>query len=197
MTQAKLKPLTFADFLEYDDGSDAWYDLLSDGSLVEVTSEAEINSRLAMALVVQFLNVVDYALIKINTLELEVNPIGDNRVNRRPDLAILDPEHLKIDSIVRRTALFRGDLPPRLVAEVVSPGNENSESYLRDYEWKRQQYQNWGIPEYWILDPHREQISVLVLTKGAYQSMTYQADQVIKSTEFPSLKMTVNELLHG
>lgn len=36
MTQAKLKPLTFADYLNYDDGSDVRYDLLSNGELIPI-----------------------------------------------------------------------------------------------------------------------------------------------------------------
>jgi Uma2 family endonuclease len=48
MTQAKTKPLTFAEFLERDDADDVSYDLQADGSLVAVLSEAEINSALVM-----------------------------------------------------------------------------------------------------------------------------------------------------
>lgn len=38
MTQAKAKSITIAEYLEYDDGSDVRYDLLSNGELVEVPS---------------------------------------------------------------------------------------------------------------------------------------------------------------
>ena len=40
MTQAKLKPLTFAEFLERNDVDGIRYDLLADGNLVAVPSEA-------------------------------------------------------------------------------------------------------------------------------------------------------------
>ena len=40
--------------------------------------------------------------------------------------------------------------PPRLVVEVVSPGQEN---HRRDYREKRNQYEWRGIPEYWICRP--------------------------------------------
>lgn len=43
MTQAKPKPLTFAEFLERDDTDGACYDLLADGSIVAVPSEAEMD----------------------------------------------------------------------------------------------------------------------------------------------------------
>lgn len=195
MTQAKTKPLTFAEFLERDDADNVLCDLLADGSLVAVPEEAAMNSALAFRLAMRLAAFLSDELIKINCLTLEVNPVGDNRVNRRPDLAILHPEHLTIDSVIRRTALFLGDLPPRFVAEVVSRGNENSDGYRRDYEWKRKQYQAWGIPEYWILDPHRAQITVLVLVDVDYQATLYQGDEAIKSTEFPELELTVDKLL--
>ncbi len=59
--------------------------------------------------------------------------------------------------------------PPLFVAETVSPGGENSSNYKRDYVWKRQQYEEWCIPEYWIVDRHRAKITVLVLVDGRYQ----------------------------
>ncbi len=133
MTQAKAKNLTFAEFLELGEGDEVRYDLLADGSLVEVPSEAEINSALVMNLLQKLAAFFEFRLAKIGVLELEVHPVGDGRRNRRPDLAILMPEHLKSESIQKRTALFLGAPPPRFVAEVVSPGDAESENFKRDY----------------------------------------------------------------
>jgi Uma2 family endonuclease len=88
-------------------------------------------------------------------------------------------------------------MPPRFVVEVVSPGNTDSENYQRDYLWKRQQYQDWGIPEYWIIDPQRAQVTVLVLVGGIYQEKVYRGDAQICSVEFPELIVTTDELLNG
>ena len=78
---------------------------------------------------------------------------------------------------------------------MVSPGNTDSENYQRDYLWKRQQYQDWKTPEYWIVDPHRAQVTVLVLMNGVYQEKTYRGSKLIGSVEFPELDITVDELL--
>lgn len=196
MTQAKTKFLTFADFLEHNSNADdVRYDLLADGSLVAVPSEAEINSALVMILLQKLAAFIDFRLTKIGVLELEVTPTRDGKRNRRPDLAVLLPEHLAIESIKKRTALFQGALPPRFVVEVVSPGDIDSENYQRDYIWKRQQYQDWGIPEYWIIDPQRTKVTVLTLIDGVYQDKVYSGDMGICSTEFPRLDLTANELL--
>ncbi len=164
MAQAKIKPLTFAEYLNYDDGSDIRYDLLSNGDLIPVPNESEENDYLAMVLFMKLSALINFRLIKLHTLTMEVEPVGDRYKNRRPDLVVLEPKHLQLDSIIKQNALPLGAIPPRFIAEIVSPGNESSDNYRRDYEWKRQQYEKWGIPEYWIVDhPARRQVSVLVL----------------------------------
>jgi len=52
-----------------------------------------------------------------------------------------------------------------LVMEVVSEGEENRE---RDLEKKRKDYAEGGIPEYWIVDPQEQKITVLKLEGVAY-----------------------------
>ncbi|MEZ4868293.1 MAG: Uma2 family endonuclease [Caldilineaceae bacterium] len=51
-----------------------------------------------------------------------------------------------------------------LVMEVVSPDNPS-----RDYKTKRREYAQAGIPEYWIVDPQQEVITVLELHGTQYQ----------------------------
>jgi Uma2 family endonuclease len=54
-----------------------------------------------------------------------------------------------------------------LVIEVVSPDDK---SHKRDYEEKRRDYAQLRIPEYWIVDPQTEQITVLSLKDKQYSS---------------------------
>lgn len=77
-------------------------------------------------------------------------------------------------------SLIRRDMPPpQLVVEIVSPGKEASD---RDYRYKRSKYGAKGIPEYWIVDPIREQVMVLTLVDGFYEEAVYQrGDRVLKS----------------
>jgi Uma2 family endonuclease len=51
-----------------------------------------------------------------------------------------------------------------LVMEVVSPDDPN-----RDYQTKRVEYAQAGIPEYWIVDPVQNMVTVLVLQGRQYQ----------------------------
>jgi Uma2 family endonuclease len=197
MAQAKLKPLTFAEYLNYEDGSDIRYDLLSNGEIIPVPNESEENDYLAMVLFMKLSALINFRLIKPHTLTMEVEPVGDRYKNRRPDLVVLEPKHLQLESIIKQNALPLGVLPPRFIAEIVSPGNESSDNYRRDYEWKRQQYQQWGIPEYWIIDPARYQIITLTLLTGNYQEKKYSGSEVVASRTFPTFQLTPKSLFES
>jgi Uma2 family endonuclease len=95
----------------------------------------------------------------------------------------------------RKNAIALGMPAPQLIAEIVSPGNERSDNYQRDYVWKRQQYQEWCIPEYWIIDPQRAQVMVLVLREGVYEAAVYRGPARIQSQVFPALALTAEAVL--
>lgn len=172
------------------------YRLLSTGEVIEVSSEDDENLWLANLVIAAIQKVQGISFIKLirnGNKELQVTPVGDNWVNRKPDVLVMRPEHLEGS----RQAIKFGAPSPMFVAEVVSPGGETSVNYLRDYIWKRQQYQDWQIPEYWIVDPHRQQVKVLTLIDTEYQETVYRDQSEIVSTVFPSLKLTVAALLAG
>jgi Uma2 family endonuclease len=110
---------------------------------------------------------------------------------RYPDLVVLKPEHL---AMVTTRLTIRGDMPaPRLVAEVVSPGDDNEK---RDYVDKREQYQARGIPEYWLIDPQEQTIQILKLEAGQYVEVdTFRGDDRLESPTFPMLSLTAHQVL--
>jgi Uma2 family endonuclease len=56
---------------------------------------------------------------------------------------------------------------PDIAVEIVSP-----DSIQRDYELKRQKYEQAGVPEYWIIDEIEETITLLRLgTEGKYREV--------------------------
>ncbi len=170
------------------------YRLLSTGELIEVPPEDDDNISAAFVLGFSIAQATDAAvvgLVRTGTKEIQVTPVGDRCVNRKPDLLVLHPEHREI----AKQAILKGMVPPLFVAEVVSPGDENSDNYQRDYVWKRQQYQEWRIPEYWIVDRHRDKVSVLTLVNDAYKESVYVGDEQIVSAAFPMLKVTAAMVL--
>ncbi len=195
MTYTPLRYRNYREYLDDDQLSpDGNYRLLSTGELIEVASEDDENLQLAIALMVALLQLPGLEkLVRNGNKELQVNPVGDQRVNRKPDVMVMQPDH----RTTARQAITFGQLPPQFVAEVVSPGAESSDNYKRDYVWKRSQYQQWRIPEYWIIDPHREQVTALTLQDNVYQETVYKEGEVIVSQVFPDFSLTVSAVLDG
>ncbi|NES23412.1 MAG: Uma2 family endonuclease [Symploca sp. SIO3E6] len=191
MTHTPVK-LTFEQYLEYDDRTDNRYELFS-GELIPMPPESGLNDRIARFLLVQFMNLVGLDRVVIHTLELQVQ---GNPLNRWPDCIVLRPEH--VSQLEQRQTLFLNMAPPLLVAEVVSPyRNQNDENYRRDYVDKRQQYEQRDIPEYWIIDPKAQLVSVLVLVNGSYQATEFTGNQQIISVIFPELELTATQVLQA
>ncbi|MEL6493460.1 MAG: Uma2 family endonuclease [Cyanobacteria bacterium J06621_3] len=197
MTYTQTRYKSYQDYLDDDSLSpEINHRLLSTGELIEVPPEDDDNTNVAFVLgfsIARLRKASFVNQVRTGTKEIQVRPVGDKRVNRKPDLLVLHPEHRDI----AKQAILLGMVPPLFVAEVVSPGSENSDNYKRDYIWKRQQYQDWGIPEYWIIDRHRERVTVLVLTGDRYTEAVYAGSNPIESSVFPDLKVTAQTVLSG
>ncbi|PZO57801.1 MAG: hypothetical protein DCF15_06460 [Phormidesmis priestleyi] len=197
LTTHPTRYTSYQDYLDDEQlSSERNYRLLSTGELIEVASEDDLNLRIGIALLMRLVQWQGGLLkdsVRNGNKEIQVPPTGDQCVNRKPDVMVLHPDHL----IIAKQAILLGMVPPLFVAEVVSPGNENSDSYQRDYVWKRQQYEGWGIAEYWIIDPHRDQVTALYLVEGTYQAEIYKGSQQIDSKVFSALSLTAEQLLRG
>lgn len=198
MTYTSIRYKTYAEYLASDLGPDGNLRLLSNGDVVELPPEDEENICIADELVFALKQVViPRRLVRGSATEIQVHPVGDQRVNRKPDVLVLCPEHIELMKTIRKSTVLFGMPAPAFVAEVVSPGSDRSDNYRRDYEWKRQQYEWWQIPEYWIVDRHRQQITALVLQDGSYVEQVYRSAEMICSAAFPSLNLPVAQVLQG
>lgn len=187
MTQAKPRFLSFEEYLSYDDGTDKFYELVN-GKLVELPPESGENVSIAGFLFVQFALMIGHLRVRGHGLELEVR--GEPR-NRYPDLAIIREEH--IPQLLQRNTIRLSMAAPLLVMEVVSPGELQHD---RDYVAKRQQYQDRGISEYWLVDPGLQLVTVLYLNEGHYTEVEefHNQDQIV-SIAFPELTLTAQQIL--
>ncbi len=86
---------------------------------------------------------------------------------------------------------LRGRRPPSLVFEVVSEGNEAHE---RDYVTKRAEYLAYGLSEYWIVDPHKKTVTVLIRHGDAWVERVYRDDQQAVSLVLPGLAIRLPDL---
>lgn len=197
MTQA-ARTLTFEEYLNLEDfeGLPEGRSQFFDGALIELPPESEPNDWIARYLFLLLANagIISARLIAIHTCELQV-PIlqpTDPR-NRYPDLVILEEAHLQLTQ--RRLTIKLDMPPPRLVAEVVSPGQTNRN---RDYKDKLAQYQQRGIPEYWLIDPVQKAIVVLELQSGEYVNVgTFAGKDQIYSPTLGSLSLNAEQIFAG
>jgi Uma2 family endonuclease len=188
MTVAALR-MTFAEFLNYDDGTDALYEL-ENGELIAMPAESDINRRIAMFLVAYFLK-MGISSDRL-TMKTEVAVSGMRVSVRVPDLIVLSEEGATALEGASRSMVLMEMPPPLLVVEVVSPNQEK-----RDYRYKRSEYAARGIAEYWIVDPIQQRVTVLEWVEGFYEEQVYSADAQIISPLLGRLELSAAQVLQG
>ena len=194
MTFTKARFASFEEYLTADvsdlpeERCEYW-----DGELVPVMTESLGNGTIATFIQLALIAIgVQYKLISPGKVEVEVPGRPQSRI---PDLTVIDEIHVTL--LKKRATITRKMPPPRLIVEVVSPGGETSQNYIRDYQDKRSQYAAIGVPEYWLIDPGREWVMVGSLVSGAYQFATFRGEQPIGSPTFPELKLTAAQVLEA
>ena len=102
---------------------------------------------------------------------------------REPDLMVMLAENAE-----RRHDLFWER--PDLIVEVVSPDDPK-----RDLETKRREYAMAGIPEYWIVNPLNETVTVLTLEGSRYvASGVYGRGEMAESVLLEGFSAEVTEV---
>lgn len=167
--------LSLEDYLSYEEDNDLRYELV-DGERQVMPPESDLNQRIASFLFAYFLQlgIPSYRL----RIGVEVVVSGTRATVRLPDLVVFSEALANEMASAPRATIMLDMPPPRLVVEVVSPGKANAE---RDYRYKRSQYQARGIPEYWIVDPVLQRVTVLGLVKGLYEERVFEGEAEIIS----------------
>jgi Uma2 family endonuclease len=181
--------LTLEEYLNYDDGTDTPYELVA-GELVVMPPESPQNSMIARHLLVQLLQAVPFQRLCYKDTEIVIS--GSRATTRLPDLMVLTEELAEALQDHGRGTILLDMPPPLLVVEVVSPGKRNQD---RDYRYKRSEYAARGIAEYWIVDPEKAVVIVLMLVDGFYEEAVFQGLEVIRSPVFLELTLTAKQVL--
>jgi Uma2 family endonuclease len=197
MTQAKVRFNNFEEYLTWsndpENDMESRYELIA-GELMQLPPESPENNFIAnhLQFLLVALKVISLRLVRIHSLELQVPVLQfKDAANRYPDLVVLRPEHL--DLMGRRLTITLDMPPPRLIAEVVSPGKSNHD---RDLINKRAQYAAIDVPEYWLIDPKARTLTVLELREDDYQEVgTFGGNDRIISPTFPELNLTTAQIL--
>ncbi|NGZ11974.1 MAG: Uma2 family endonuclease [Nitrospira sp. LK70] len=81
---------------------------------------------------------------------------------------------------------------PTLVVEILSEGNRKLDETI-----KRQRYEHYGIPEYWIIDPALDQIKIYRLVNGCYGQaavLSLEAQELLTTPLLPTLTLPLATL---
>ncbi len=189
MTITIAKKMSFEEFLNYDDGTDTFYEL-ENGELMQMPYESELNRRIASFLFIYFAQqgIPSYRLSMKTEIAVHSRQVGV----RVPDLVVFSEELAVAMQGAKRSLIFMDMPPPLLVVEVVSPNQAS-----RDYRYKRSEYAARGIAEYWIVDAIAQKVTVLEWVEGFYDEHVYESDTAITSPVFGNLELTAAQVLQG
>lgn len=109
----------------------------------------------------------------------------DTDIVLEPDLCIIcDPGKIQKRGCVGS---------PDFVLEILSPSTSK-----RDHREKFSLYEEYGVPEYWIVDPFNKCIIRNILKDDKYEIQRAAfAEEVISPQQFPDLKIKVEDVFEG
>ncbi|MBW4634686.1 MAG: Uma2 family endonuclease [Iphinoe sp. HA4291-MV1] len=223
MTQALTKQVTFDEFIAwYPEKPQRRYEL-HDGVIIEMPpptgDHEEVIGFLVGEIVAEYrrLNLPYFipktAFIKPNATsstwgdpKTGVAPEGKSAYS--PDVLLLNRPNLINEALWKKQSTVSNAASIPLVIEVVST------NWRDDYHKKLADYEEMGIPEYWIVDyaalggrafignPKQPTISVYQLVEGEYQVTQFRGDDAsgnpsgehIQSPTFPELVLTAKQI---
>lgn len=178
------KELTFQEYLSYEDETNNRYELV-DGRL-EAMNPPTFRHILIAKLIEQTFD-QEISRLKLPWLCLKESGIRTGwRKSRLTDIAVIKAQD--IQEFIDQSAVSQ--IPPLVAVEIVSP-----ESIKRDYRYKRSEYAALEIPEYWIVDPQENKVTVLLLDEGLYEETVFTGEEKIVSTTFSEINLTAKEIL--
>jgi Uma2 family endonuclease len=199
MTQTLPKLVTFEEFIEWYPSNGARYELHK-GVIVEMpppTGEHEnVVGFLAAQITFQFLQIgLPFRIPKTAFVKIQ-----SNNSTYSPDILLLNHDNLVNEPLWSKqsTVIQAASIP--LAVEVVST------NWRDDYYDKFRDYEEMGIPEYWIVDyaaiggkrftgnPKQKTITICELVDGDYQMTVFRGNNFIASPLFPQLNLTAQQI---
>jgi len=200
MTQALPKIVTFDEFIAlYPENSGVRYEL-HNGEIVEMAQPTGKHERIkgfsAAELTLEFRRLNLPYFIPNQAI---VKP-PERESGYFPDVLILNDAALADEPFWEKSSTVTKGTSIPLVIEVVST------NWRDDYYLKLADYEEMGIPEYWIVDyaalgarkfignPKQPTFSVYQLIDGEYQVSQFRGSDKIISPSFPELNLTVEQV---
>lgn len=199
MTRTLPKLATFEQFIEWYPSNGVRYELHK-GVIVEMpppTGEHEnVVGFLAAQITFQFLQMgLPFRIPKTAFVKIQ-----SNNSTYSPDILLLNHDNLVNEPLWSKqsTVIQAASIP--LAVEVVST------NWRDDYYDKFRDYEEMGIPEYWIVDyatlggkrftgnPKQQTITICELVDGDYQMTVFRGNNLIASPLFPQINLTAQQI---
>ncbi|MGL5064900.1 MAG: Uma2 family endonuclease [Microcoleus sp.] len=128
-----------------------------------------------------------------------LKPIRD-KSGYQPDVIVLDRTALANEPRWKKESIITMGSSVRLAVKVVST------NWRDDYFLKSADYEEMGIPEYWIVDylglggrnfignPKQPTLSVYQLVDGEYEVKLFRGNEKVESLAFPELNLTAEQI---
>jgi len=202
MYAAAIEPLTFAEFLAWDDGSGRDFELV-DGIPMPL-SEPNANHEDLIERLCTYLEAfcqqqnLPYVSRQSKQVRLKTGP-GDKEKSRKADIVVFDREEWQ--RMKGNSSSAAAYVPPPGVIEVVS------NNWRDDYLTKLAEYEDLGVLEYLIVDyaafggirfigsPKQPTITIYQLEEGEYlPGKMFRGQDRIDSRLFPGLLLTAEQV---
>jgi len=202
MVAIAQEPLTFEEFLAWDDGSGRSFELIKGVAmpLSEPTAKHEDVVEGLCRLLIDHCNTLTLSYVPRQSKQVRISTAPDeHESSRKADIVVFTKEEWNRRR--QSSASAAADIPPPLVIEVVST------NWRDDYRIKLNEYETTGIQEYWIVDyaglggvqyigsPKQPTVTINDLIDGEYQAQRYQGDASITSPLFPKLELTTAQIV--
>lgn len=198
MVQTIPQPLTFEEFLKWYPDDGGRYELI-DGVIVEVNPTGNHEKLAAFVAGRIFLEIERLQLPYFLPRTCTVKPALP-RMGYKPDIVVLNERELISEPLWQKASTIINGASAPLVVEVVSS------NWRDDYLTKLRDYEEMGIPEYWIIDylalggrrligsPKQQTVTVYQWVDGEYQLQQFRRDEQIVSVIFPELKLIADQV---
>ncbi len=200
MTQALPKLVNFEEFVEWLPENSAVRYELHNRNIIEIVQPVgehqEVTGFLTVEIAVQIKRLgLPYGIPN----QVIVKP-PEKDSGYFPDVLVLNRANLVNETLWQKQSVLSLGASIPLVIEVVST------NWRDDYYFKYADYEEMGIPEYWIVDyaalggrnfignPKQPTISVCNLVDGEYQVLKFRENDRIVSQTFPDLNLTANQI---
>lgn len=199
MTQTIIKPITYEDFIEWYPNDGKQYEL-HDGVIIEMAPPTGDHEKVVGFLAVEIAVELRRLKLPYTIPKTAFVKTPSAKSVYSPDVLLLNLDNLDNEPLFQKESTVTQPESVPLVVEVVST------NWRDDYHKKFADYEEMGIPEFWIADykglggrkfignPKQPTFSVCQLVGDEYIITKFTGNDLIISPAFPQLNLTAQQV---